>query len=309
MDDGMATTVKQILLDPVVGKVVAIFLGVATILLIASLLRRSARKRIVDDHNRYRASKMVTFGSYFTVVLLLTVVFSDELGGLTTAFGVAGAGVAFALQEVIASVAGWLAISAGGFFRTGDRVQLGGIKGDVIDISVLRTTVMELGVWVDGDLYNGRIVRIANSFVFKEPVYNYSADFPFLWDEIKIPIRYGSDLVRAEAILTEVAEEVVGAYGERAGEGWKDVAKTYLVEDARTGPMITLVATDNWCEYTLRYTVAYSRRRITKHLLFRALVQEIAKTDEAVQLASGTYEIVAAPRFDVRLDPHAEKAA
>ncbi|MCB0784290.1 MAG: mechanosensitive ion channel, partial [Flavobacteriales bacterium] len=75
----------------------------------------------------------------------------------------------------------------------GDRVQLGGIKGDVIDIGVLRTTLMELGEWVDGDLYNGRMVLVANSFVFKEPVFNYSADFPFLWDELKVPVQYGAD--------------------------------------------------------------------------------------------------------------------
>ena len=129
------------------------------------------------------------------------IVYSDKLGGLTVAFGVAGAGIAFALQEVIASFAGWLAIMFGSFYKTGDRVQLGGIKGDVMDIGVLRTTIMEVGQWVDGDLYNGRIVLVANSFVFKEPVYNYSGDFPFLWDEIKIPIQYGSNYEKTNEIL------------------------------------------------------------------------------------------------------------
>jgi small-conductance mechanosensitive channel len=103
------------------------------------------------------------------------------------AIGVAGAGIAFALQEVIGSVAGWIAISFGGFYRPGDRVQVGGIKGDVIDIGILRTTLMELGEWVNSDLYSGRIVRVANSFVFKQPVFNYSGDFPFLWDELRLP--------------------------------------------------------------------------------------------------------------------------
>ena len=69
--------------------------------------------------------------------------------------GVAGAGIAFALQEIIASFAGWFAIALSNFYRTGDRVQLGGIKGDVIDIGVLRTTLMEVGEWVKGDLYTG----------------------------------------------------------------------------------------------------------------------------------------------------------
>jgi len=92
-------------------------------------------------------------------------------------------------------------LSVNQFYEPGDRVQLGGITGDVIDISILRTTVMEIGGWVKADLYNGRIVRIANSFVFKEPVYNYSADFPFVWDEIVLPIKYGCDHRLAREIL------------------------------------------------------------------------------------------------------------
>jgi small-conductance mechanosensitive channel len=120
-------------------------------------------------------------------------IFSASLGKMAVVFGVAGAGIAFALQEVIASLAGWVAISFGNIYNTGDRVQLGGIKGDVIDIGMLRTTMMEIGQWVNADLYNGRIVKIANSFVFKEPVFNYSGDFPFFWDEITVPIKYGCD--------------------------------------------------------------------------------------------------------------------
>ena len=101
-------------------------------------------------------------------------------------------------------------LSVNQFYEPGDRVQLGGITGDVIDISILRTTVMEIGGWVKADLYNGRIVRIANSFIFKEPVYNYSADFPFVWDEIVLPIKYGCGHRLAREILYRVADEVVG---------------------------------------------------------------------------------------------------
>lgn len=169
-----------------------------------------------DSDTRYRARKFVTFVGYILALLLIAAVYSNKLGNLAVGLGVAGAGIAFALQEVIASVAGWLAISFADFYRPGDRVQLGGIKGDVIDVSVLRTTLMEVGEWVKGDLYSGRIVRIANSFVFKEPVFNYSGDFPFLWDEIIVPIKYGSDYHQARTILEGVAAEVVGAYTQEA---------------------------------------------------------------------------------------------
>jgi small-conductance mechanosensitive channel len=145
---------------------------------------------------------------YVVALIFIAIVYSDQLGGITVVLGVASAGIAFALQEVIISVAGWISIMVGNIFNTGDRIKMGGIKGDVIDLGVLRTTIMEVNEWVDGDLYNGRIVRVANSFVFKEPVFNYSSDFPFLWDEIKIPIKYGSNYSATKEIISKVGQEI-----------------------------------------------------------------------------------------------------
>lgn len=179
----MENFLNQILFDPIIGKLITVAIG---IIVIARFLGRGVSRYTKSSESKYKIRKLFTFISYLLVIVLITVVYSDKLGGLTVALGVAGAGIAFALQEVIASAAGWIAISVGNFYNTGDRVQLGGIKGDAIDIGILRTTIMEVGQWVEGDLYNGRVVRVANSFVFKEPVFNYSGDFPFLWDEIKI---------------------------------------------------------------------------------------------------------------------------
>lgn len=177
----------NLLKDPTVQKILIIILGIIVINVIAGLIKKGSNKYFSSNDARYKSRKIISFVAYLVIVLFITIVFYEKLGGLTVALGVAGAGVAFALQEVIASLAGWITISFGGFFSTGDRVQLGGIKGDVIDIGMLRTTLMELGEWIEGDQYSGRIVRIANSFVYKEPVFNYSQDFPFIWDEIKFP--------------------------------------------------------------------------------------------------------------------------
>ena len=189
----MEEQVRRWLLDPTVGKMIAALIGLVILYALSRFAQRSIGGYFGGVDTRYRVRKFITFTTYFLALLMLGTIFSDRLASFTVAFGIAGAGIAFALQEVIASVAGWAAISVGNFFAPGDRVQLGGIKGDVIDIGILRTTLMEVGQWVDGDLYNGRIVRVANSFAFKEPVFNYSGDFPFLWDEIKLPVRYGSD--------------------------------------------------------------------------------------------------------------------
>lgn len=297
----MEEQIQEYLYNPTVGKIVSFFIGIAVIWMLIKAIQKNLFSKIKDNNNRYKAKKFSTFIGYFLTIILLTVIFSDKLGNLTVALGVAGAGIAFALQEVIASFAGWLAIMFGGFYNTGDRVQLGGIKGDVMDIGVLRTTIMETGQWVDGDLYNGRIVLIANSYVFKEPVFNYSGDFPFLWDEIKIPIQYGSDYEKAKEIILKAGADVAGDLTVRSKQKWTSLQNKYRLEDAQTEPMISLIANDNWAEYTLRYVVGYKRRRFTKSELFTKILTEIEKTNGAVKMASATFQLVQAPDFNVNI--------
>ncbi len=151
---------------------------------------------------------------------------------------------------------------------------------------------MECRQWVDGDQYTGRIVRIANSFVFKDSVYNYSADFPFLWDEIKLPIRYGSDINLTRKILESAANEVVGSYVSSAQATWDKMIEKYRIENANVNPMIFMMANDNWLEFSLRYVVDYQSRRLTKDKLFTKIHNDIVATGGKVQLASGTYKVL-----------------
>ncbi len=297
----MDQIIRKWLFDPTVGKLVSTLLGIVLVYAVVHVLQRGVSRYVQETDTRYRVRKALSFLGYFAVLLLLAGTFSDRLGQLTVALGVAGAGIAFALQEVIASVAGWAAIAFGGFYRTGDRVQVGGIRGDVIDVGVLRTTLMECGQWVNSDLYNGRIVRVANSFVFKEPVFNYSADFPFLWDEITIPVRYGSQWEHAREVFGRVVDEVCRDYTRQSQEAWKTVVRRYQLEDVAIAPAITLAATDNWIQFTARYIVDYRQRRTVKDRLFTRILEEIDKSGERIRLASSTFEITNLPRLDIEL--------
>lgn len=301
MGANLPDSLSRILQSPLVTRLLIVLVGLVVVVALVRLVQRGGLRYIKDTDTRYRARKAVSFIGYLAAMLVILAVFSDRLGGLTVALGVAGAGIAFALQEVIASVAGWFAITFSGFYDPGDRVQVGGIKGDVIDIGILRTTLMEVGEWVKGDLYSGRVVRVANSFVFKEPVFNYSGEFPFLWDEITVPVKYGSDHRMARALITRVADEQLSDYASRAKEAWKDLVARFLIEDARVDPMITMVANDNWIEFTLRYVVDFKGRRGVKDRLFTRLLDEIDATGGKVALASATFHLVETPVFDVRL--------
>ena len=297
----MNESIELYLFNPTVGKIATVFIGGAIIWMLIKTIQRNLFSKIKENESRFKAKKVSNFIGYALSIILVTIVFSDKLGGFTVALGVAGAGIAFALQEVIASFAGWMAIMFGGFYKTGDRVQVGGIKGDVMDIGVLRTTIMETGQWVDGDLYNGRIVLIANSFVFKEPVFNYSGDFPFLWDEIKIPVQYGSDYNKAREIILQTGIEVAGDLTQKSREKWVDLQDKFRLEDAQTEPMVSLVTNDNWVEYTLRYVVSYKSRRATKTALFTKILTDIEATNGKVKFASATFHLGEAPEINVRI--------
>ncbi|KAA3664553.1 MAG: mechanosensitive ion channel family protein [Chloroflexi bacterium] len=287
--------------NPTIDKIITVVVGLIVIYLVVRILQRTLTLRIKDTENRYRIRKGFTFFGYLVAILFAIAIWGNQLGGLSVTLGVAGAGIAFALQEVFASVAGWLALSFSSFYRVGDRVQLGGIKGDVIDIGILRTTLMECGEWINGDLYSGRIVRIANSFVFKEPVFNYSADFHFLWDEITIPVKYGSDRKLTLETLHQVADEVVGEYATEAQAVWQHMMQKYMIVSAETAPTVTLTANDNWLTYTLRYVVKYTHRRSTKSRLFTRILDEIDQTNGRIAIASTTIQLVETPTLDVRL--------
>ncbi|MEW6052934.1 MAG: mechanosensitive ion channel domain-containing protein [Nitrospirota bacterium] len=304
----MEKFLERLLSDPLIDKLIYAIATVAIIIILVVFFKRYLARYIKDTDTRYYARKYISFIGFVLAFLLIGAIFSERIGKLTVVLGVAGAGVAFALQEVIASFAGWFAISVSGFYRIGDRVQLGGIKGDVIDIGLLRSTLMECGEWVKSDQYTGRIVRIANSFVFKEPVFNYSGDFPFLWDEITVPVKYGSDHEHARKILRQVTEETVGDYIASAKHAWSDMLMKFRIEEAKIEPAVTIMLNDNWIEFSVRYAVDYKSRRLVKDRLFTRILEEFARTDGRVSIASTTLHLVETPVIDVRIDEKARKS-
>lgn len=279
-------------IDPIYSRI-ALFILFSIFLFTTSKKILNRFYPLLQEQDKWYSIKKFVMNTIYVIVFLVFVfIFSDRFEGFYTTIGLAGAGITFALREVIVSIAGWFAILFGDFFKVGDRVLLGGIKGDVIDLGVFRTTLMEIGDWVSGDQYNGRIVRVANSFIFTSPVYNYSANFHFIWDEIHIPVRFSSDVKLVRKILSDVADEVLGDVSIQAKESWFDMRRRFKLEDAELNHQVFLVFNDNWIEFSLRYVVDIKERRLIKDRLFTKLLEEIEKHKDVIELASETFEIV-----------------
>jgi small-conductance mechanosensitive channel len=274
------------------AKLIYSILGVILIRSAFRTLERTLTPHFGYGDHRYRARKTVTGASYIVIFIFITILFEDRVKQVGFAVGLFGAGVVVALQDVIASLGGFIAIGFNSLYRVGDRIQVNETKGDVVDISVLRTTVMETGNWVSGDLFNGRIVHIPNSAVLKGLVCNYSQGFRFIWDEIKIRLTSGSDHEHAREMLLRVAKETVSEHLEEAQGSWKRMVENYRIQNRPLEPTVTLDAGDGSLAFSLSYTVDYTKRTILKDQLFTKIVDEVASSKGRLEWASSSTTVV-----------------
>jgi small-conductance mechanosensitive channel len=266
-------------------------LATLLIFLLVRFAQTAASDKIEDRDLRYKMRKAVGLAGGLLILAAVLIIFSEQMNNLTVILGALSVGIGFALREVVQSLIGWLVVSFWGLYKPDERIQMGGIMGDVIDINPMITTVMECGGWVKADLYNGRLVRLSNSLVFREHIINYTADFPFLWDEIVIPVRTVSDHRLARHIVEQAAEFALPDIGKTAQAAWQNFVRHYRVEDARLDPLVTMSFDSNYIEFTLRYVVDYRVRRSTKDKLFTHILTGIEETKGRVQIGSTTVEL------------------
>jgi len=280
--------VNQVFTLSLFGKCVAAIVGILFIHATFRLMEQTLPRHFGRADARYKVRKFVVFSGYCAALLFLAILFEDRLGRLSFALGVAGAGVAVALQDVLASIAGAFSIGFSKLYTVGDRIQVGDIRGDVIDIGLLRTTLMETGNWVNKDLYNGRIVRIPNSAVLKGSVFNYSQGFRFLWDEIKVVFTAASECELAKEMLLRAAKEAMGEYLIEAQASWKVISENYQSANPPLEPTVALMVTGGSLEFTLSYVVDYMKRTAMKDTLFTRIVKEVADSNGRLAWASQT---------------------
>jgi small-conductance mechanosensitive channel len=276
-------------------------LAVMAIALVINRALDKAFRRNSEQAARTHTLRMVMRNTVFGLACTIAVFIWLGFSNFAVFIGILGAGIAFASQEVIGSFAGYLNIITGSLYHIGDRVRIGDVVGDVMDVTLLRTTLMEIGEWVKADQYTGRIVSLANRTVFASPVFNYTQHFHFLWDEITIPITYDSNWQLAGEWMVEHGREYSSLLLAEAEAELRQMQEHYPLEETVVEPTLYVMMTDNWIEMTLRYVVEARKRRPVQAKLHRELLQHF-EAEESITVASATFEIVGFPplRGDVR---------
>ena len=148
-------------------------------------------------------------------------------------------------------------------------------------------------VWVNARQFTGRIVTVSNSMIFTEPVYNYSRDFPLLWEEMHLPITYTDDRAEAERVLLDVARRHTQDYRAQGDAAIERMLQRYSMPPATLEPRVFYRITDNWLELGLRFVAPVHGARELKDAMSRDI---LAGFDAAgIGIASATYDIVGFP--------------
>jgi small-conductance mechanosensitive channel len=300
--------------DPQNGRKLVLSIIFIAVLLVAGavlrgltglIMRKSSYSSIQTRFWTRQGISLIT--AVILILGLLSIWFNDPTR-LATAFGLMSAGLAFALQQVVTSIAGYFVILRGSTFTVGDRISMGGVRGDVMRLGFIQTTIMEMGqppsvqgaepaMWVRSRQFTGRIVTVSNSKIFADPVFNYSREFPVLWEEMAIPITYTADRQKAEAILLDAAGRFAVDPATMPSSMKADLHDRLNVEPAELEPRVFYRITDNWLELSVRFVVDIHGIRGVKDAMSRFIITELDRA--GIGIASATYDIVGFPTLDL----------
>lgn len=231
-----------------------------------------------DAKLRYRWQKATTYLVSLLGVLLLGRVWFGGFHEAGNFLGLFAAGIAIALKDILVNIAGWLFMIWRRPFLVGDRIQIGTMAGDVIDVRLFHFTLNEIGNWVDADQSTGRVIHIPNGRVLTDVIANYSEGFEYIWNEIPVLVTMESDWERAKQILLEIVQRDSAEIVKAAEESVRHSTKKFMILYTTLTPTVYTKVGEDGVVLTMRYLCEPRKRRVTEQTIWedvlRAFEQE-----------------------------------
>ncbi len=243
-----------------------------------------------DPITKYRVRKFSAYLLTFTAFVLIFLLWSTSSGQFITVVGLASAGLAVALKDLIVDLMGWIFIMVRKPFALGDRIEVNGVKGDVVDLRSFQFSLLEVGNWVGADQSTGRVVHVPNRYVFIHHITNYNNGFGFVWNEIPVLITFESNWRKAKKILEEIAHRVSLHFSEEAEKALRKRMAKFMIFYKHLSPKVYTSVQDSGVLLTIRYLCKPKARRGTEEEIWEMVLEAFEKEPD-VELAYPTYRI------------------
>ncbi len=272
----------------------------AAVLLTMLVLRVVVNRRVSDPQRRYYLNKVLSLLTALATVVGLVFVFADQYQNLLTLLGLSVAGLAIALQELVASFAAWFFIKGARGYRNGDWVAIGDYQGEVVDITFTHTTLLQCTPLADtatisGNLTGGLVV-LMNNQVFKQPLVNYSRGFPYVWCSMVYTVTYESDWEKARDLLHNIAldEPEIKQTAALAFAQIQKMSSELSIQADSTDPEVRTWSAASGIDLTLRFLVHPRRRPTIQDRINTQILRAIQKSGN-IDFAYNTIRAIPTP--------------
>lgn len=269
----------------------------AIYLIFRIILEDSIVKKIKDARTKYSVRKAISIIYIVVFIAVVSQIWVKNTEALLVSYGIMGAGIAIALQDLFKNFVGGLILFLTGIYRIGDRVELNGRFGDVIDIGLMYTTLLEIQGWVEGDQATGRLTMVPNGTILGNAVNNYTKDHSFIWDEISLPITYDSDWRSLVDKFTRIAKQETAVIEAEAERQMAAIMEKYYFSKRAVEPIVYMTLTDNWIELSVRYITDVRQRRGVRSKLNELFLKEIEAMGDKARIASESINITEFPEL------------
>lgn len=256
---------------------------------LAQIWRRAVFRYVHDPRRRYQFLLLRRIILWCAIAITIAFALATEIGSIATFAGLITAGLAVALQNVILAIAGYFFLIGKYGVRVGDRVQISGVTGDVIDIGMIRLHLMEIGGTETDRQPTGRVVVFSNAVVF-QPTASFFKQIPgtsFVWHEVSLTLAPESDYALAEKRVLGAVEKVFADYRERIEEQYREMERTLNVPVSIPKPRSRLRLTQSGLEVVVRFPVELeSATEIDDHVT-RELLLSLAQSPRLRLVGSG----------------------
>ena len=233
----------------------------------------------VSDKKKYFRNRKIKISLTIICWLVVILIWKEQIKSLITLISFVSAAVTIALREIIFNFFAGIYINAKKIFEIEDRIEIKGIKGDVITMHSLGFEMLEIA---DGNEYEqstGKIVHIPNSAVFSEPTKNFTKAFKYIWDEIKINIELDSDVEETKSYIYNILAniEILKEIPKKMEDQVDDVTVQYRIYYNKLEPIIYTRIDESHIELSLRYLVHPKKIRIVQNEIYLKVLEEYNK--------------------------------
>jgi small-conductance mechanosensitive channel len=267
--EGHARAALNRLLWGLLGLLGLLALGFAAGEVVDRSFRGAAREKLRVETLRTVARLAVNI---VTLLLALFIVFGLP-GQATTVLGLAGAGLTVALKDFIVAFFGWFILMGRNGIRVGDWVEIKGVGGEVVEIGLFHTVLLETGSWSDAGQPTGRRVSFVNSFSIEGHYFNFSTSGQWMWDELRLLVPLGRDPYPIIDGVQRLVEKETEANAKIAESEWRNTTSRYRVQTFSAVPGIHVVPTGNGTELVVRYITRAHERHESRRRLYQAVLE------------------------------------